>query len=526
MFARSFFARHPVLREALLWSVPALLVGTVLRALLLWALPYAFWGADSRSYFSFAYQLLVRHSISLEEKRRYLYPFLMVPVAMLPGAALRWIALLQHLLGIVSLVPLAYLVRKTTVHWRCWMVPVTVVYAALPVIIWYEQELLGENVFFAALLWAFAGWAAWVSEARAARAARLFWWFFVPLAFFFLTKPSGRFVWPGLLLGMLLSSAWRRLSRWHVTALLLLFAVTLTVGSRKQGAWLLYTAVFPLTQLHTPLHADYKAEIADMVEPLAQRLDLYYQQDGGPFQFLARPGGDPKRPLWSALGTNPQLRAKIYFDLATEGIKARPMAFLYLGVQRLIASADLSAFRQDRFTGRYYRGRTEHFYAEAERDELSPLRLAFGLPKHGAVEPYTTFQSRLDPKPGSAALHVVHSVLGAVGRSLDVVRIPHGAKSERTIERSRPTVLGWWLFAAGALAFAPAYRKTYGVWTLIACWYLMGVFVVSQRNPRYFAPVWPILIPLLAVPADAIVERARRWREGRPGSSEQDSSKL
>ena len=159
---REFLARHPTLRDVLLWALPAMIFGTVLRVLLTSCLPYAFWGADSRSYFSFAHRLLADHVFSLDEKRRYLYPILLVPVAALPGPPLRWLAVLQHALGVATIWPAAYVVRKCFVCWRLWIIPVTVLFTALPILLWYEHELLGENLFFASLMWAFAGWVAFV----------------------------------------------------------------------------------------------------------------------------------------------------------------------------------------------------------------------------------------------------------------------------------------------------------------------------------------------------------------------------
>ena len=67
---RAFFKNHPVLREVLLWSLPALLVGGALRVLLLSYLPYGYWGSDSKSYYSFAHMLLTEGYVSLDEKRR------------------------------------------------------------------------------------------------------------------------------------------------------------------------------------------------------------------------------------------------------------------------------------------------------------------------------------------------------------------------------------------------------------------------------------------------------------------------
>jgi len=200
---RSFWSRHPILREVMIWAIPALIVGAILRGLMLSYLPYAYWGSDSRSYFSFAHKLLSEGYISLDEKRRFFYPIFMVPVSLLPGAPLKWLAWIQHGFGLLTLLPLAYAVRKSFVHWRWWIVPVTVLYAGLPVILWYEHELLGETMMFAGVVWAFAGWCAWVSEERRARAEQLFWWFFVPFTLVILTKPSARFFWPGLLLGLL-----------------------------------------------------------------------------------------------------------------------------------------------------------------------------------------------------------------------------------------------------------------------------------------------------------------------------------
>ncbi|RYD80137.1 MAG: hypothetical protein EOP84_12290, partial [Verrucomicrobiaceae bacterium] len=305
--ARSFFARHPVLRDALLWAIPAILLAAFLRLLFLSYSPYAYWGSDSKSYFSFAHKLVTEFYISLDAKRRFLYPILMVPVAVLPGAALKWLAWFQHGFGILTLIPLAYIVRKTLVYWRWWVIPVTVAYAGMPMILWYEHELLGETIFFATLLWAFAGWVAWVKEPQVARAQKLFWWFFVPFALFILTKPSGRFVWPGICLGLVAVFAWRRLNRWHWAALGALVLMTLMVGSRKQGAWLFYVSAFPLTQLDTPANAKYKAEIRHMVEPLRRNIDTYYLHDDGPFKFLEDPAREAAvdQPLWRALGQKP-----------------------------------------------------------------------------------------------------------------------------------------------------------------------------------------------------------------------------
>ena len=507
---QNFFSRHPVLCDALRWVLPALVFGAALRLLLMSYCPYALWGADSRSYFSFAHKLFNHGWISLGEKRRYLYPILMVPVTLLPDGPLRWLPLLQHTFGLMTLVPLAYTVRKTLVFWRFWIVPITVLYAGFPIIVSLEHQILGTTVFFATLLWSFAGWIAWTSQSQLERARRMFWMLFIPFALFILTKPSGRFVWPGFFVGFIIVTAWRLLTWKQITALLMLLAITPTVGSKKQGAWLLYTATLPLTRLDTSQHAEYKAEIRDLVEPLRRNMGNYYVlQLKEPFHFLGDPGEQDTRPLWKALGDNERLRNRIYLDLAIEGIKARPDLFLYLGLQRIIGSANVSAFGTIHFADGYYVAHTAEYYAEAEEDEESPIRLAFALPKDGPIQSYEAYQHKLEPRPGSWQARAVQAAVGAYGTKLDLFRFPKG--QERSISLVRPTFLAWWLVAGMLLSVLPCYRRTLGVWMLIAIGQLFGVFLFSVVNTHYFAPVWPVLLVLMAVPADVICTVIGRW---------------
>ena len=508
---RTFFLRHPALRDAVRWVLPAVLVGATLRLLLLHYSPYAYWGSDSKSYYEFAYRLWVNGLFELDEKRRVLYPLLMAAVTLLPGAPLQWLAWLQHGFGLLTLVPLAYVVRKMFVFWRWWIVPVTVAYAGLPVILWYEHELLGETLFFALLLWSFAGWVAWAREPRLERAARLWWLFFAPFALFILTKPSGRFYWPGLLLGLVLVAAWRRLRRAHLVALGALMIVTLLLGSKAQGIWLLYVATFPLTQLETPRHAPYKAQIRDLVEPLRQNLDHYYRQDEEPFEMLRNPGRYPERPAWAALAADPKLETRIYKELALEAIAAEPLHFLYLGLQRVIVSANLSTFRSDRFAAdhmpRRFAPHYEEAFARMNAGKWTPIPLVLGFPPRGPLPPFEEMAPRFSPAPDSLAARAVPAWVEGYETIADLVDVPR----KGTLAQSRPTALGCWLLAAMLLSLARPYRSTAGVWMLAALGYVLGVFLMSQVNPRYFGAVWPVVVPLLALPADLLATALRGW---------------
>ena len=501
---RSVLARHPSLREALVWVVPAILFGAALRLMFLHYSPYAYWGSDSRSYYDFSYKLFSADGFSLVEKRRFLYPILMAVVTVLPGAPLQWTAWLQHGFGLLTLVPLAYVVRKNFVFWRCWIVPVTVLYAGLPLVLWYEHELLGETLFFALIVWAFAGWTAWAKEPRLERAARLWWCFFVPFTLFILTKPSGRFYWPGLLLGMVVVAAWRRLKGVHLAALGALMIVTLLLGSKMQGAWLFYVATFPLTQTDTALHAEYKAEIRDLVEKARREIHIYYKRDEEPFEFTRNPSLHPERTHWAAMEKNHRLRTRIHMDLALEGVKAEPLTFLYLGLQRAVVSANLSAFNDERFLPHHMPNRFRDDYEDAlqrvSENRPTPVPLALGFPIRGPLPSFEETAPRFSPAPESLSARVVMGWVKGYRSAADLFQIP----PEGMLAQARPTLLGCWLLAAIALAFLPPYRTAMGVWTLAALGYLAGVFLISQVNPRYFGAAWPVFIPLLALPADAL----------------------
>lgn len=504
-----FLRRHPLVREAALWALPAMLVGVVLRLILLSYLPYANWNADSRSYYSFAHNLTAHGYFSFYDKRRFLYPIFLLPVSLLPGAPMRWLVWIQHALGVISLLPLAYTIRKTTVCWKAWIIPCTLLYTAMPMVLWFERELLAETIFFDLLLWSVAGWVAWISERQPLRQATLFWAFLVPYALFNLTRPAARFFWPGVIIGVLIVGAWRRLNRWQWGTLGGLFVLCAFMGSKILGPWLLLVSSFPLVQVDTPLHADYKAQIRDKVEYQRAHLETYYDDFGWPFDFLRDPSTDPQRPLWAKLHHDELRMRQVYSDLAKEAIRAEPLLYLRLGLQRFLASANPSEFSANRFRPEFYPKRFEHFYDEVHEGEKTPVRELFALPKTGPLIPYAEFRQRLSPEQECWQSRLFVGWTQAFGAHTDLFAPPPRGPGDTatSLLPPRPTLLGCWLLAGIVLSLFPRYFSTLGVWTLGALSYLSGVFLVTIVNYRYFDAAWPILIVLLALPADALVAR-------------------
>jgi hypothetical protein len=510
MFARlrAFLSRHPLVRDALIWALPAIAFGFVLRWMLLSYSPYAYWGSDSRSYFSFAELFLDNGKISLYDKRRYLYPIFLLPVTALPGATLKWVAWIQHLGGLLTLVPLAYCVRKAFAGWKAWVIPVTVLYAGMPILLWYEHELLAETFFFHGFVWLIAGWMAFASPGSG-RAGANFWWFFGGLALVILIKPAGRFLWPAILFALVILAAWRFLKPKHWIALAALLGLTFTIGQDTQGAWLLYTSAFPLTRLQTPLHAEHKAEIADMVRKARTELDTHSR---GPdskewVHFLKFPERQNERPHWAKLGENDGQKQKVYKELAMEGLKAHPFLFLRIAIGKIIASANPGEFRAERFLPSYFVDKYEVQYRKDSTERGQRIQRLFGLSKNNPVPPYDELKLKIAPDPNSKTAR----------RMYDYAEAYHAhSKLVESDDEDDPTVtltpLAWWVLLGCALAFVPAYFRKVGIPVLLAVSYLFGTFLVGGINPRYFGAVWAVVGLALCVPLDLIVRGALRLR--------------
>lgn len=495
---RQFLARHPLVREALVWALPALAVGLALRALLMYYLPYAYWGSDSRSYYGFTEQLLDKGEFSLYDKRRYLYLLLMLPVTVLPGAMLKWLALLQHAMGLATLIPLAYTVRKAFAGWKLWIVPVTVLYAGLPILLWYEHEMLAEALFFHAFVWLIAGWMAFAPARGAAVAAR-FWWFFGGLAVIVLTKPAGRFLWPAVVLGLLATVAWKVLDRRHWIALTVLLGVTFTIGQDSQSAWLLYSSGFPLTRLDTPLHAEYKAEVAPLVQAARKELETSSRAlDATNWNdFLKYPERHPEHPLWHAMDETK--RQKVCKDLAKEGILSHPFLFMKIALGKIIASANPGEFRSDRFLPDYTIEKYGKQYERDAKDKPKRIQRLFGLSSKEPLPAFAEFQHRLAPHPDFAGAQWLR---GYVDRYQSAARMVEGDDEDRTTVVLTP--LAWWVLIGCALAFLPPFFRPMGWPVVVGLGYLCGTFLVGGTNPRYFGAVWAVVLLAMVVPLDLL----------------------
>lgn len=235
-------ARSPELRTVLWFCVPALLVGLVLRALLMARMPSAFFHDDTRFVMDPALDFL-KGKFELNGRRPFLVPLLYsVPLALrLPF--LSTVAFFQHLLGLGLIVQSGFLCRLWFPKWRWWIMPLTLLMAVNPVILWYEHMALPEFLFiFSSFAVVLAGTYylrkpdAWVLLA-----------FMIILVLNAGTRPEANLL---FLFGLMIVtrahwSDWRRMAVVLGVALLVT-AVGMKLTRTGQGGKLLLTTLLPL----------------------------------------------------------------------------------------------------------------------------------------------------------------------------------------------------------------------------------------------------------------------------------------
>jgi hypothetical protein len=513
-------SHRPCLRDAILWSVPALLIGALLHLLIIYHTPLAYWSKDSWSFIAFAHKLLSFDDFDLDAKRRWVYPIFLVLPHALPGATLWWVKLLQAALTLSSVIAFGYIVRKTFVAWKFLIIPATLLYALHPHFIYYTGQVLAESLSLNLLVLSIAGWAAWIGRTHSSTRFSPFLYFFLPFALFILTKPSHRFIWPGLIAAFLLSGSWRFL-RWpHLAVLAVMLILTPTVGKGEQGLRLLYTSVFPLTQVETPDHAGYKDAIAGLIKEARTNLPAYAFLDKKYKNFLEHPDRYPLGgSLWAELAQkgNRPLKNDLYKDLALEGIAHEPHLILYIALQRILGT-HLKGVEMVRMQGDYLGERLayDYYYPEMSHEKPELLRQLYGWP--GSEMPdLKMLHHELNPHPDSNFHQWIVRYGDAVESQTRFLRTVASApvyKKGARISDYRPTVLGIFLILGAVSACFAPYRATLGAWAFALGIYLLLVFSVGSLNSRFLLPAEPLAFLLALLPLDILL----RWLTSRSSS--------
>lgn len=241
--SESLSLRNPQVREFLWLCMPALVLGLVLRTLMVCQMPYGYMQFDSADFLVTANRFITKHALLIHSKRTFLVPILYTLPFILKIPALIAIPIAQHILGMGVILMTGLLTRLWSPVWRWIIVPLTLVMAANPNLLWFEHALMSESVY---LFFAFA--LVLAATVYAQRQSNLR--FVMLLTALFLTagaRPEGRLLLGfGFLLIVLTEwSTWKRL--WLRLAWFFgLAIVTLPLTKTGQAGQLLYATVLPL----------------------------------------------------------------------------------------------------------------------------------------------------------------------------------------------------------------------------------------------------------------------------------------
>lgn len=280
------------MREFLLWCLPALLVGFAIRAVLMWQLPYAIYHDDTGDLLTTPNSFLTdHHRFEIAGKKTFLVPVLYLVLALLRIPIMLAVPILQHLAGLVFIVMVGLLCRLWFAHWRWFILPITLLMAIDPALLWYEHLLMAETAYvFTLTLVALAGTLYALSQSWSR-----FTFFCVSLVLLAGARPEGKLLFGfAFLLLALLQWGWRAiyawapalrrlliLKKWRLTwesrmlrqcAVLFVVAIgTFLITRTGQAGLLLYTSVVRITPTELKCAPGFDPYIAEIRSDLQKR---------------------------------------------------------------------------------------------------------------------------------------------------------------------------------------------------------------------------------------------------------------
>lgn len=425
--------------------------------------------------------------IGIHPKRSFLYPAVLTALHPVPGRLSLDVILVQHALALAVMLLAVKLRREfcAGAGWLDWAL-VLVVGLNAP-LLFYAHDMMAE-IWYAAAFLLFL-WRFWrfLKRPGISHAAGVLWAAALAIAI----RPDGRmalmFSLPVMI--VLMAIEWNRGMRikgaWKM-ALPLAACLGLSFDGRvTQEGWLFYSSVFPLTNLESPLHAEYKAELRPWVETARQDLREYPGMQHDMQGRLGHRKGSIG-PKWDALkgsGQDRRLHQKCR-DLAIEAVRSHPFMFLRLLGYKL----------------RYVLGR--------ERDVAPMLR-----PRKMGSD----WSEQMKAEPGYIPLLWGDEMTWVRWRDGYFSRTDDGPVAP-VIARLEPvTSPPWWGFwgLLGLVGWALAVWRNgwrLALWLCVIGGSLALTFAIARGITRYllpFEPLWAIGVALLIVES---------WRRLRPAA--------
>lgn len=231
-------------------------------------MPYAYYHDDAPDFLSTPDDLFAYGDLKLHSKKTFLVPGVFTIPFLLPFPALITIPLFQHGLGMLLILQVGLLCRLWFRSWRVFILPLTLLAAANPFYLWYEQTIMAETIFvFCTALLAIAG-----TLYTLARTHSRFLFLCIALVLEAGARPEGKLLFGFALLLVLLlhGRSWK--TGWKRPAIVLALAIALHFATKtSQAGLLLYTSVARLTPTNLKCAPGFDPYIAPLRADLQNR---------------------------------------------------------------------------------------------------------------------------------------------------------------------------------------------------------------------------------------------------------------
>ncbi len=239
-------------------------MAVLIRVWLTASMPYGQFHFDTPDFLQTPYDLLHGHRLTLHNKKTFLTPLLYTLPFLLHVPALVVIPAGQHLLGTLLVLMVGALARLWFTFWRAIIVPLTVLAAVHPSLLWFEHTLLAETHYVFCVVWAALAGTLFVRRPGWESLG------FLLAALFFTAgaRPEGRlFLAFGVLVGVVYLRSWR-LEMAKLAVVAAFCAVTLLATRTAQAGILLYASVLHLA----PDDSRVAPDLMPCLRPMRDRL--------------------------------------------------------------------------------------------------------------------------------------------------------------------------------------------------------------------------------------------------------------
>ncbi len=494
--------------QCLRLCVPALVVGAILRIWFLAAIPEGFYGADSNSYFDTTTELWLHHHFKVSDKRRWLYPIMLAPTPFIPPSPARVIPVVQHAIGLVTILGLGWIVGQLTRLRVLWVPLVTTLYAVWPRTLWYEHEIVAESVFLSSIVLMVA----LAFPIGSLKNPRRLCWFLLAAALVIAIKPHGRGIWVAALLAAALITRnplkwdWKS---WGAVGLGVL--VLATSGSSSQGNWLLLSSSLPLVQTEGAKWAEYRELLRPLVEETRSHGLGYAWMQGRYKKRLSSSKPEAVHPQWAELTKDKRKFSQVCSSLAREGILAHPVTFAQLTMMKSLIALRDENDQDDFVPARFWASqatRNDSRWADDPRE----MELVYQM----NAEQYAALTAERATRNFGAV-----PLLGWVARVFAVIEAGYDDVGRKFT--LRPHWMGFLVLLGLVVCLLPRrFAATSVLWLPVGC-YFATVFAVGDRLPRYVQPVEWVGWVLVVVGLDVLLMRVLPYRHPeRSGAESKD----